>query len=116
LALAGLTPEMQPTALQLTMAIILKSDQMNGQYNIRLRCTSPNGTVTMGPEMPFLFEGNDRGVQVVLPTGLLATEQGLYWFDVIIEPEDILTRVPLRVMYSRAQMMPGTGGTQPAAG
>ena len=110
--LAGVTPELQPTPVQLTMAILMKSDQMQGNYPVKIRCTSPQGVVTLGPEMPFLFEGNDRGVQAVLPMGLIATEQGVYWFDVLIEGEIVLTRVPLRVMYQRVQtlrqMPPGT--------
>ena len=105
--LAGVTAEMQPTPLQVTMAIVLKSGEMQGQYQIRLRCTSPSGQVTPGPEIPFLFEGGDRGVQSVFPIGLLAVERGIYWFDVLIEDETILTRVPLHVLYQRLQMPPG---------
>jgi uncharacterized protein DUF6941 len=112
LGLAGMTPEMQPQPLQLTMVLILKSDEMRGQYRANIRCTSPLGNVTTGPEMPFLFEGEDRGIQLVLPTGVLASEPGLYWFDVLIENE-IVTRVPLRVLYQRIQLPPGMtpGGT-----
>jgi hypothetical protein len=111
--LAGVTPELQPTPVQLTMAILLKSDLMEGNYPVKIRCTSPQGVVTEGPELAFVFEGKDRGVQVVLPMGLIATEQGVYWFDVLIEGEITLTRVPLRVIYQRVQtlgqMPPGVG-------
>lgn len=103
--LTGTTPALQPTPIQLTMTIVLKSDEMQGNYPVKVRCTSPTGVVTDGPEMPFLFEGNDRGVQVVLPMGMIATEQGVYWFDVLIEGDTILTRVPLRVIYQRAQLL-----------
>ena len=104
--LAGITPEMQSMPLQLTMALLLKSDEMRGQYQIKVRCVSPRGETTDGPEIPFLFGGADQGVQVVLPIGLIATEQGLYWFEVMLE-DVILTRVPLRVMYQRIQLPPG---------
>jgi len=109
--------EMQPTNIQLTMAIILKSDQMKGQYRLRLRFRTPTGNVTEGPEMPALFEGDDRGVQAILPSGILATEPGLYWFDVLVEDE-VVTRVPLRVLYQRIQLPPGAGlaGTGPQPG
>lgn len=100
IGIAGMTAEMQPQPLQLKMAIVLKSDEMRGQYQVRIRCTSPRGAITDGPEIPFLFEGEDRGVQVVLPAAVLATEAGLYWFDLMIEDE-ILTRVPMRVLYQR---------------
>ena len=114
----GVTPEMPPTNIQLTMVVVLKSDQMVGNYRLSIRTHSPSGQVTQGPEFPALFEGNDRGVQLVLPTGILANEQGLYWFDVLIEDE-IVTRIPLRVMYQRIQLPPGVGfagpGTPPGA-
>ncbi len=111
LALAGATKEMQPTPVQLTMVVILKSGEMQGQYNIKVRCVSPSHVETTGPEIPFYFEGGDRGVQVALPIGLIANEQGIYWFDVLLEGETILTRVSLRVMYQQVQMqMPGGAG------
>lgn len=120
IGVAGFTPDMQPQPINVTLAILLKSDQMNGQYLVKIRCTSPVGATTDGPEMPFLFEGNDRGVQVVFPLGFVATEQGLYWFDVLLE-EEVLTRIPLRVMYQRIQMPPGMPlppgmGMQPPGG
>jgi hypothetical protein len=106
---AGMTPEMRPQPLQLTMVIILKSDEMRGQYHVRIRCTSPQGQVTTGQEILFVFEGGARGVQTVMPMALIATEPGLYWFDVMIE-DDILTRVPLTVLYQRIQQPPGQPG------
>ncbi|OFW09535.1 MAG: hypothetical protein A3G20_02965 [Acidobacteria bacterium RIFCSPLOWO2_12_FULL_59_11] len=105
----GLTPEMQSTNIQLTMAIILKSDQMRGQYRLRLRLRSPLGNVTEGPVLPALFEGDDRGVQAILPSGILATEPGLYWFEILVEDE-VVTRVPLRILYQQIQLPPGGAG------
>lgn len=118
IAVAGVTPEMQPQPIQLTLAILMKSDQMRGSYQVKVRCTSPSGNVTPGPEFSFLFEGDDRGVQVVVPFGVLATEIGLYWFDVLVE-EDLVTRLPLRVLYQKLQLPPGVQwpglGSQPGA-
>lgn len=116
---AGVTAEMQPQPIQLTLAIVLKSDLMRGSYQVKVRGTSPSGTAMPGPEFSFLFEGDDRGVQAVVPFGMVATETGLYWFDVMIE-EDVLTRVPLRVMYQKIQLPPGVQwpglGPQPGTG
>jgi hypothetical protein len=106
---AGMATEMIPQPLQLTMVIILKSDEMRGQYHVKIRCTSPLGQVTFGQEILFVFEGGARGVQTVVPTALIATEPGVYWFDVMIE-EDVLTRVPLTVLYQRIQQPPGLPG------
>lgn len=114
IAIAGTTPEMQPQPLQLTVAILLKSGEMRGQYNVKIRCTSPQGQETMGQEIMFLFEGGDRGVQVVLPMAMVATEAGTYWFDLLVE-DDVITRMPLTVLYQRIQLPPGMvpGGSLP---
>ena len=101
--------EMQPTTIQLNMAVILKSDQMKGQYRLRIDLRSPTGSVTKGPELPALFEGDDRGVQAILPTGVMVTEAGLYWFEVMVEDE-LITRVPLRIMYQQVHLPPGGAG------
>src|ERR1700687_2125116 len=63
ITIAGVTPEMQPQPLQLTIAILLKAGDMSGQYNVRIRCTSPQGQETLGQPIMFLLEGGDRGVQ-----------------------------------------------------
>jgi hypothetical protein len=106
IGVGGFTPQMQPQPLQLTMALSIKSGDMHGQYNIRLRVTSPQGQETIGQEIMFLFEGGDRGVQSVIPIAMVATETGTYWFDILLE-EEVLTRVPLTVMYQRMQLQPG---------
>jgi hypothetical protein len=114
IAVAGVTQEMQPQPLQLTIAILLKSGEMRGQYNVRIRVTSPQGQETMGQDVMFLFEGGDRGVQVILPIAMVVNEPGTYWFDLMIE-DDVLTRMPLTVLYQRIQLPPGivTGGIPP---
>jgi len=106
IGVAGMTPQMQPQPIQLTMVIVLKSDEMKGQFHVKIRVTSPQGQMTMGQEILFVFEGGPRGVQTVLPIGMVATESGLYWFDVMLE-DVVLTRVPLTVLYQRIQ--PPTG-------
>ena len=50
--------------------------------------------------MPLLFEGEERGVQIFVNLNMQVTEEGLYWFDVLLEGATI-TRVPLRVIYQR---------------
>jgi len=47
-----------------------------------------------------LFEGSDRGVNLILNLRFDAKEQGLYWFNVYLEDQRF-TRVPLRLIYQR---------------
>jgi hypothetical protein len=111
LTLVGATKEMQPTPVQLTMVLVLKSGEMVGQYNLKVRCNTPSQVQTTGPDLPCYFEGGDRGVQAVLPMGMIANEPGIYWFDILLV-DQILTRLPLRVMYQVVQMdgYPGIDG------
>lgn len=52
-------------------------------------------------EFPLNFEGdNERGAAVMLNMGFVPQEQGLHWFDVILDDE-LITRIPLRVVFQR---------------
>jgi hypothetical protein len=115
LTVPGLTDEMQPYALdRLSLVVILKSGEMSGKYKLRIVPHTPSGKALPPAEMPVLFERDERGIVLATPLGLVATEEGLYWFDVMIE-QDVLTRIPLRVMYQKMQPTPGIPG-QPAPG
>jgi hypothetical protein len=90
--------------LQLTLVIILKSDDARGRHPVSLRIQQPSGVFL--PERTFdaMFEGEERGVNVILQLQLEALE-GLYWFDVAVN-QQLLTRVPLRIMYQRVPTGP----------
>jgi len=48
------------------------------------------------------LEGDDdRGVNVRLLIQFTAEEEGIYWFDVLLDDE-VVTRMPLRVVYQIA--------------
>jgi len=107
LPVGGLTDEMQPQPLnQLSLVVILKAGEMKGKYTLKIIPETPSGQRLPPLQMPVLFEGDERGVMLCTPLGLVATEEGLYWFDVMIEQE-VLTRIPLRVMYQKLQTIPG---------
>ncbi len=99
-AVAGQTPEMPPTNVQLTLVVILKSGFMRSRATITIRPNTPLGTSLPSVELPALFEGDDRGVAVVMPMGMLVKDEGVYWFDVLVDNE-LFSRIPLRVMYQR---------------
>lgn len=103
----GTTEEMKPQPLnQFALVVILKSGAMKGKYHLRIVPETPSGKRLNGPTMTILFEGDERGVAAVMPIPIVAEEEGLYWFDVFIE-QDLLTRIPLRVMYQKIQPVPG---------
>ena len=107
LPVGGTTEEMQPQPLNmLSLVVILKAGEMSGKYTLTVVPQLPSGLRLPPLQMPVLFEREERGVMLCTPLGLVATEEGLYWFDVMIESE-VLTRIPLRVMYQKIQPIPG---------
>jgi len=111
---AGTTDEMQPWPVQnLFLVIVLKAGFLRQKAIIKVDTVTPSGKVEPGPEWPALFEGDDRGVAICVPFGLIATEEGLYWIDVLVEKER-LTRIPFRVIYQKMQQQPGFPFQPPA--
>ena len=53
--------------------------------------------------MPVLFEGEDRGVSAVFQIVMPVRHEGLYWFDIVLNDTQHLTRVPLRIVYQPMQ-------------
>ncbi len=97
----GITPEMQPFPLQtFTLAVLLKSGFMKGKHVVKVMMETPSGERNQIGESTALFEGEDRGVAMVTPLPIVIPVDGLYWFDLFLE-EELLTRIPLRVIYQR---------------
>jgi hypothetical protein len=102
----GTAPQMQPHPLQnLTLVVGLKSGTLRETHRIKIQPITPTGSRLPAVETSVLFEGDDRGPGIILPLSIVLTEEGLYWFEISLE-EQVLTRIPLRVIYQRAQGMP----------
>lgn len=98
-------PEELPSfPLTQTVFVALKSGLARGKYIIAIQAHSPSGRPVGEPiQVPALFEGDERGVNVIASVTLQVEEEGLYWFDVSVEGQS-LTRIPLRVLYQRTGM------------
>jgi len=102
----GITPQMQPQPLQhLVLVVVMRSGTLRATHKVKIVPVTPGGKPLPETEVSVLFEGEDRGPALVMPVSLVATEEGLYWFDLYLE-ELLLTRIPLRVIYQRAQAFP----------
>lgn len=113
LPLTGFTDEMRPQPLnQLFLVVVMKSGAMRGSYKWSIVAETPSAKRIPGPQMTALFEGEERGVAFISPVTVVAEEEGLYWFDVLVEQE-LVTRIPLRVMYQKLQQHPGMPFQQP---
>ncbi len=102
--IVGPTPELQSGQVNLTLAVVLKSGNMQGSATMTIRPITPSGTQMPELKIPVLFEGLERGVGLVTQMGLAVTEAGLFWFHVLIDGVEI-TRIPLRILYVQGQQI-----------
>lgn len=96
--------EMPPFQTTLTLVLSFKAGFARGKYRVTVRPNAPSGEILPEVSMPALFEGDERGVQHQIGLTMHFKEEGLYWFDVLIE-DAIITRVPLRILYQRIGSM-----------
>ena len=101
IAPASTSPEtLPPISLNLSAFISLKSGSVRGRYTIKWRTETPSGIRLPDQLLPALFDGEDRGVNLILTLNIVIDQEGVYWFDVLLE-DQLLTRIPLRVLYQR---------------
>lgn len=99
----GATPEMSPTTLNFILVISFKSGFLRGKQLLAVRPKSPNGQDMAQMAFPILFEGDDdRGNALIAQINFLVDQEGPYWFDVYLN-EELVTRMPLRVIYQQVQ-------------
>jgi hypothetical protein len=89
-----------PTRVSVVAVIWLRSGSALGRHVLKLRPEKPSGTQLEVTELSVHFEGEERGSRTLGNIALTADEEGLYWFDVLLD-EVLLTRIPLRIMYQR---------------
>jgi hypothetical protein len=106
----GTAERLPPTNLRFTTALSFKSGFVRGKYSVRIKPKTPSGKELPAIEVPVFFEGEDRGVNLLLETNITLHEEGIYWFDVFFEDE-VVTSVPLRLLYHRStgMVIPPTG-------
>lgn len=109
---AGPGEQMQPTIVPVTLVIAMKAGDMQGKSTVSLQGNLPSGGQLPTLNFPVFFESGDRGVGIVAPIGLQLTEDGLYWFDVLVNGIQV-TRISLRVLYQRVAATLPFGPKQP---
>ncbi len=96
--------------LQTTFVLMLRSGDAQGRIPVSITIEQPSGVQLPAQTVDVMFEGEDRGVNLILNLRTPAIE-GLYWFIVACDGRE-LTRAPLRVMYQRMPGLPGMSGSQ----
>jgi len=92
--------EMPPISYNLTAFISLTSGNARGSHEVSIELEEPSGLRKPSMTSTVLFEGEDKGVNLVLNIAATFEYQGLYWFNVYLD-DKLLTKMPLRVIYSR---------------
>jgi len=95
--------ELPEGKIAVTFVVTLKSGDARGRHPVSIAIEPPHGAISAPQTLDIMFEGEDRGVNLVLNLGLEAIE-GLHWFVVSVNDQE-LTRVPLRIMYPRIQTL-----------
>ena len=92
--------EMPRFLCQLRAVIMLKSGKAQGRNTFKLVMEQPDTTRTEIGTGTVHFEGEHRGNNIVLNLNVAFEQEGPYWFDFYVE-QDLMTRMPLRVLYNR---------------
>ena len=98
---ASLSPEtLPPIPVNLYALISFKSGNAKGRHTVKWITETPSGLRLPEQLLPVLFEGDDRGVNLILNINMVVDKEGVYWFEVRLE-DQLLTRIPLRILYKR---------------
>ncbi len=85
------------------LCLIFKADQARGKETITVRIERPDGISHDAIQQTVLFEGAERGVNIVGELQLQFEQEGLYWFSVFLG-EQFVTKIPLRVIVMYQQI------------
>jgi hypothetical protein len=92
----------QPTpylAAQTNLLIMIKAGNAKGDRLFRIDAICPSGKKEKGQEVTINLIGNEFGVNISGPYLVRADEEGLYWYEVLIN-DRVLTKMPLRIVHA----------------
>ncbi|MGO8761578.1 MAG: hypothetical protein ACLP2P_02310 [Desulfobaccales bacterium] len=96
-------PDKMPSfKVQMSILIGFKSGDAKGKSELRIKPNTPSGKALPVFSVPILLEGADKGANVNIGYAFEATEEGLYWFDVMLN-DKLFTRMPLSIIYQKTQ-------------
>lgn len=90
-------PEGLKPVIQIQGLVSVKSGPVIGDHTIRIVVERPSGQRKEVHTQPIKLLGKDQGQSLILTIGLGVETDGVYWFDVIFDDDELLTRIPLTV-------------------
>jgi hypothetical protein len=100
--------EMPAVSRTVTGVIALKAGSATGRMDIRIVMEKPSTESNEIWSNSMLAEAPDRGQNFMVRLNLNFDQEGLYWFHVFAD-EDQLTSIPLRLVYARQSAARQTG-------
>jgi hypothetical protein len=99
-AVAASPAQIRPTIVSCHAVVILKTGSRPGNYKLRLVLTSPTKRKLREFSVDInLPDEEDKGVNIVMPIQFEAKEEGVYWFEVRLDGEELpLTKTSLRLV------------------
>jgi hypothetical protein len=92
---------------KLTLVLMLKSGKARGRSEVMIRPELPNGS-SLDPQIYTVhFDGEEKGVNMILSLMFKFTMEGLHLFWVYLD-EKRFTAIPLKIMYDRRIIRPPT--------
>jgi len=99
--------KMPPFKIQISILISFKSGDFKGKREVKIKPNTPSGKTLPIISVPILLEGADKGTNVNIGYSFEAQEEGLYWFDVMLNDE-LFSKMPLSIIYKKAQTVTDT--------
>jgi len=100
--------DMPPVTHHMKLVVMLKSGSARGRHDLEVVPEVPTGGTKQSLRATVHFEGEERGANVVVDLYFTFEYEGLYWFRVYLDGEE-LTRIPFRMKYNR-MVVDSTGG------
>lgn len=92
--------EMPPAQLNWTLVITLKSGDARGSHPVKIVPQLPSGETKSPLIMSVHLEGDNKGQNIISRMTMDLEMPGIYWFNIYVD-DQLLTKVPLEVIYSR---------------
>lgn len=92
-------------AILLTLLVAFKAGDVRGSRRLIIRMNVPSGKRRNLVDAQMEFLGDEKGAALRSPAPIDISEEGLYWYDVILE-KSLITRMPLRVVHQQKPQTP----------
>jgi hypothetical protein len=100
--------KMPPTLVSLWLVVSLRSGLFRGSATVTIKPKSPSGTDLPVSQVSAQFpsdKGDEQGTNLLANLGIMAEEEGIYWFEILLDNKPI-TRVPLKLVYVQVEAVP----------